>query len=207
MKYSVAIKHFKRIIDKRSVREALRGVYFKGNTMTGTDSKRLLCCEVENKDFEPSIVDINNDEKMDVTYPQTENLLLKNPDITIDIEADKIKSLKRVVACIKQLGHKQVELKKEKDYWFIKTNCLSTEDEKADADAEIKYKVAKDTTTSEQQRLFQTKYLLNALEFVYETKEDMKIELLNNPLSQVQFSNVSNSKDKYKYLIMPLRNY
>ncbi|HCW0036467.1 TPA: hypothetical protein OW056_002728 [Staphylococcus aureus] len=49
MKYSVAIKHFKRIIDKKAVKDALRGVYHKDNTMTGTDSKRLLYCEVEKK--------------------------------------------------------------------------------------------------------------------------------------------------------------
>ncbi|NKP42681.1 hypothetical protein GKR13_13485 [Staphylococcus aureus] len=206
MKYSVAIKHFKRIIDKKAVKDALRGVYHKDNTMTGTDSKRLLYCEVEKKDFEPSIVDINKDETIDAIYPKTENLFLKNPDTTINIDTDKIKGLKRIVTCIKQLGHKNVILKKEKDYWYIQTDYFLTE-EKADTDVEMKYKVAQDTKASEQERKFQTKYLLNALEFIYDLKEDTQIKLLNNPLTQIEFSNVSNSKDRYKYLIMPLRNY
>lgn len=206
MEYSIAKKHLKRIVPKKHCREVLKGVYHKGNEVKGTDSKRLLACEIDNINFKELIVNINNDEVVEGNYPITDNLFLDYPSIVLNLDIETIKSLKRVVHCIKQLGYKYIQLVKKDDYWYVETNDEKLED-KADMKGKIEYQLVKDVESEEQTRLFQTVYLLNALDFIIDTKEDTQLVMMLSPHVPIQFNNVAYSDNVYKYLIMPVRIY
>lgn len=206
MEYSIVKKHLKRVVPKKHYREVLTGAYHKGNEIKGTDSKRLLLCEIDDINFKESIVNLNNDEVVEGNYPITDNLFLDNPSIVLSIDIETIKNLKRIVHCIKQLGYKYIQLVKKGDYWYVETNDEKLED-KADMKGKLEYQLVKDVESEEQKRLFQTVYILNALDFIIDTNEDTQLVMMSSPLIPIQFNNVTYGDDVYKYLIMPVRRY
>ena len=129
-------------------------------------------------------------------YPITDNLFLDYPSIVLNLDIETIKSLKRVVHCIKQLGYKYIQLVKKDDYWYVETNDEKLED-KADMKGKIEYQLVKDVESEEQTRLFQTVYLLNALDFIIDTKEDTQLVMMLSPHVPIQFNNVAYGDNVY----------
>lgn len=207
MDYTMTKKHLKRVVPKDGYKAVLKGVYHNENTVIGTDSKRLLLCEVENENFKEAVIDIKNDEVIDEKYPNTESLFLKNPDVQLSIDVNVIKSMKRVLRCCKQLGYEYVQFVKKDNYWYIMSDNNRSFEDKADMRVNIEYQVAEDVESKEQTRIFQTAYLINALAFIEDTKEDAELSMVDSTITPIQFSHLSDGKTKYKYLIMPVRRY
>lgn len=213
MEYEKILKHMKKLTEskrnKRAVNKALRGAYHFENSITATDSCRLLYVEMKDKAFKEQILNLKTDETIEEEYPDTKRLFMNKEDIskTINLDTIQISSIKSILTCIKALKFKSVELKKVDDYWYIKPKYRNYKDDyKADENLDLSYKIAKDIDSKEQTRIIDTDYLLTAMNFLKDTKEDTTIQINKNKFAPIQIEQVNN-EIKYKYLIMPIREY
>lgn len=203
MHYNKAIKHLSKITDnarkKYSGRPALRGVLHNGNNIEATDSHRLLKVKVNKMDFEKHILDLKEDEEIQAEFPDTEKIIPTDSDITISVGSVEIVEIKKLLKYFKTIGIESVDIVSDKGTWSIQPKF------KEENNLQFKYLlpiVDKDDTEKNgvSKRILDLTYLINAFEFLEETKQDIKLYLQGNTMYPINFK----GKD-FDYIIVPIR--
>lgn len=210
MQYEKAIKHLKKISNgKDNYREILKGIYHSGSQLIATDGKRLAQVEVEDGDFEEQVLDVKNNKTLDGQFPKVEQLYIKEDDVDIalHITHEQVVQLKSILVCIKALKLKKVEIFEEEKSWYIQPH-FSEQSEVKHEDLNLRFRLSPSTNDKEaKMRIIDVRYFNEMVDFVKETKEDIKLLMNNSPLHPIQFENESYSNIAFKGLICPIRPF
>lgn len=213
MQYEKVITQLRKISDKVSeARPILKGVYHNNDTVLATDSHRLAQVKIKNANYDETVIDFKNDSVLEGNYPDIEKLFLPEDDknVKIELSHQSIVDLKSLLACIKALKFENVEIKKnDKGHWYLVPQHTTNGELKGNSHVTMNYFLTKDDDKADvETKIFDVKYLLNALELMKESKIDGKIIMSNHPFKPMQIeSDDDNSETQYRYLIMPKRNY
>ncbi|OEK59119.1 hypothetical protein [Staphylococcus equorum] len=216
MEYGKVFKHCKKVVDKGDVtgfRAVLKGVFHSDNKVIATDGKRLLIAEIDNAKFSNVLVDAKTGELQEGRYPDTNKLLLSEAsDIQLDINKKTLEDIKRVLRRIKKAGFKYIELKLEsedkKHVWYVQPKP-SPDINITDFDkTELRFALAEDERRKDQKKTFDIRYFINAMDFVKDNKRaGTKLMMTESNTTAIQFTNQVDEDFKYKYLVMPMRNF
>ncbi|WP_193018646.1 hypothetical protein [Staphylococcus equorum] len=211
--YQKAIKHMQKITHGKGNNRLTmyKGVYHNENILNATDGHRLLHAELNDGDFTEKILNVKTYEEIEGEFPDAKSIFVTDEDIQIHLDIEKIKGLKSVLTCIKSAKYKQVKLMKKSDYWCV----VPHEDSKFnhDENLQISYTLAKDTENENKGRVLNLEYLMQAIDFIKDTKSDAQLIMKDNSMFPIQFNDVGYFSDKdeckikYKYVICPIRVY
>lgn len=198
LEYTDTLKHFKKITNNKSIvsNPALKGVHHKKDVLLASDGFRILQVEVRGKDFEETVININDDSEIDVEYPNAERLFINDNEVehVLFINEVEVLKLKKVLSFIKSLGIEKIDITNVDDNWYLEPAPME------DLNISLKYKFCSNQIGDQKKRSFKTKYLLDAVEFIRSTKESTQFHMTENYLRPVQFKSYD-----YTYLLAPCR--
>ena len=208
--YEKALKHLGKITKSSSKYDTMtvvNGVHYAGNKVEATDRHRLLQIQSNEAEHEEKTLNVQTGEVINGQYPDLDRLLISDPDKSIIVLYEQVLGMKKILTCIKGLGYQFVAIKKQNHAYYIEPQTKNKEPNyKEDENITLQYKIGTTNEDGTDKRVIDIKYLAEAIDFIKETKTYTNLEIINNVLAPIQFSQ-SESKHRYHYLICPIRQY
>lgn len=214
MNYLEVCKHARKITDKVSdVRPILQGVYHKGNKIIATDGSRLLDIKMDKVHFDEHVYDMKRDKIVEEgTYPDVESIV-KTPNHVVEVPIidDEVKTIREMLKFAKSLKFKLIKIEQNDNKLILKPTDLIKDRQSREIEVKnltIEFTLSNKMDNEKVDRnFFNIDYMIQAIDFILETKCGFNMLVPKEALHPLHFKNDELFKKEYTYVVLPVREH
>lgn len=205
-------KHMLKLAKQKNIlgREILQGIkYSDENKAVVTDSHRLIIVNYEDETFEDTLTNVRTNLPMDLAmYPDVNKVVPTDKEVPYKLKLDvqTIKAMESILKCLKQIKIDQVIIETVKCDTHTKCYLKANPNQEVLNDINIRLEIGMVEDTDCHDITLNTKYFLDVVQFVKDTKEDTTLSF-GNTIKPIVLKAEKENRFNYQYILCPVRVY